>query len=158
MNDMFDVLVIGSGPGGYVAATRAAQLGFKTGIVEEKRLAGVCLNWGCIPTKALLRSAKACHSMLRAGDFGLKAALVSFDPAANGKAIALGDDQGIVKTIFDANSGKLIGARMTGREATELIQGFVVAMTRETTEEELMHTVFPHPTLSEARHGSVLDA
>ncbi len=77
---------------------------------------------------------------------------------ANGKAIALGDDQGLVKTVFDAKTGQLLGAHMVGPEVTEMIQGFVIAMKLETTEEELMHTIFPHPTLSETMHESVLDA
>lgn len=77
---------------------------------------------------------------------------------ANGKAIALGEDQGLIKTIFDAKTGQLLGAHMVGAEVTELIQGFVIAMGLETTEEELIHTVFPHPTLSEMMHESVLDA
>ena len=81
-----------------------------------------------------------------------------FQFAANGKAIALGEDQGFIKTIFDKKTGELIGAHMVGAEVTELIQGFVVAMNLETTEEELMHTVFPHPTLSEMMKESVLDA
>jgi dihydrolipoamide dehydrogenase len=76
----------------------------------------------------------------------------------NGKAIALGEDQGMVKTVFDKKTGQLLGAHMVGAEVTELIQGFVIAMNLETTEEELMHTVFPHPTLSEMMHESVLDA
>ena len=81
-----------------------------------------------------------------------------FPFVGNGKAIALGEDQGLVKTIFDAKTGQLLGAHMVGAEVTELIQGFVIAMQLETTEEELMHTVFPHPTLSEMMHESVLDA
>ena len=76
----------------------------------------------------------------------------------NGKAIALGEDQGLVKVIFDKKTGQLLGAHMVGAEVTELIQGYVVAMNLETTEEELMHAVFPHPTLSETMHESVLDA
>jgi dihydrolipoamide dehydrogenase len=76
----------------------------------------------------------------------------------NGKAIALGEDQGLVKVIFDKKSGQLLGAHLVGAEVTELIQGFVVAMNLETTEEELMHTIFPHPTLSETMKESVLDA
>jgi dihydrolipoamide dehydrogenase len=76
----------------------------------------------------------------------------------NGKAIALGEDQGLVKTIFDAKTGQLLGAHMVGAEVTELIQGFVIAMQLETTEEDLMHVVFPHPTLSETMHESVLAA
>ncbi len=81
-----------------------------------------------------------------------------FPFAGNGKAIALGEDQGLVKTVFDAKSGQLLGAHMVGAEVTELIQGFAIAMQLETTEEDLMHTVFPHPTLSEMMHESVLDA
>ncbi|MCC0027932.1 MAG: dihydrolipoyl dehydrogenase [Zhengella sp.] len=81
-----------------------------------------------------------------------------FSFGANGKAIALGEDQGMVKTIFDKKTGELLGAHMVGAEVTELIQGFVVAMNLETTEEELMHTIFPHPTLSEMMKESVLDA
>ncbi|KKJ75495.1 dihydrolipoamide dehydrogenase [Kiloniella litopenaei] len=81
-----------------------------------------------------------------------------FPFAGNGKAIALGEAEGLIKTIFDAKTGELLGAHMIGAEVTELIQGFVVAMGLETTEEELMHTVFPHPTLSEMMHESVLDA
>ena len=78
----FDIIVIGSGPGGYVTAIRAAQLGFKTAIVERDFLGGICSNWGCIPTKALLRSAEIFHYMQHAKDYGLSAEKVSFDPAA----------------------------------------------------------------------------
>ena len=81
-----------------------------------------------------------------------------FPFVGNGKAIALGDDQGLVKTVFDAKTGELLGAHMIGSEVTELIQGYVVARQLETTEAELMHTIFPHPTLSEMMHESVLDA
>ncbi|WP_026756584.1 dihydrolipoyl dehydrogenase [Sediminimonas qiaohouensis] len=75
----FDVIVIGSGPGGYVGAIRAAQLGLKVAIVERENLGGICLNWGCIPTKAMLRSAEVYHLMHRAGEFGLKAGDIGFD-------------------------------------------------------------------------------
>jgi dihydrolipoamide dehydrogenase len=81
-----------------------------------------------------------------------------FPFVANGKAIAMGEDQGLVKTIFDKKTGELLGAHLVGAEVTELIQGFVVAMNLETTEEELMHTIFPHPTISETLKESVLDA
>jgi dihydrolipoamide dehydrogenase len=81
-----------------------------------------------------------------------------FPFVGNGKAIALGEDQGLVKVIFDKKTGALLGAHMVGAEVTELIQGYVVAMNLETTEEELMHTVFPHPTLSEMMKEAVLDA
>src|SRR5665647_2208433 len=78
----FDVIIIGSGPGGYVTAIRAAQLGFKVAVVERDFLGGICSNWGCIPTKALLRSAEIFHYMQHAKDYGLSADNVSFDPAA----------------------------------------------------------------------------
>jgi dihydrolipoamide dehydrogenase len=81
-----------------------------------------------------------------------------FPFVGNGKAIAMGEDQGLVKVIFDNKTGQLLGAHMVGAEVTELIQGYVVAMNLETTEEELMHTVFPHPTLSEMMKEAVLDA
>ncbi len=76
----------------------------------------------------------------------------------NGKAIALGEPEGMIKTVFDAGTGELLGAHMVGAEVTELIQGYVVGRTLETTEAELMETVFPHPTLSEMMHEAVLDA
>ena len=82
MLDPFDIIIIGSGPGGYVTAIRAAQLGFKTAIVERDYLGGICLNWGCIPTKALLRSAEIFHYMQHPKDYGLSAENVSYDPAA----------------------------------------------------------------------------
>src|SRR5258705_274104 len=78
----FDVIVIGSGPGGYVTAIRAAQLGLRTAIVERSFLGGICSNWGCIPTKALLRSAEIFHYLRHAKDYGLSADAVSFDAAA----------------------------------------------------------------------------
>ena len=78
----FDIIVIGSGPGGYVTAIRAAQLGFKTAIVERDYLGGICLNWGCIPTKALLRSAEVFHMLQHAKDYGLTAEKVGFDAKA----------------------------------------------------------------------------
>src|SRR5437870_9045341 len=78
----FAIIIIGSGPGGYVTAIRAAQLGFKTAIVERAYLGGICLNWGCIPTKALLRSAEIFHYLQHAKDYGLSADKVAFDPGA----------------------------------------------------------------------------
>jgi dihydrolipoamide dehydrogenase len=94
----------------------------------------------------------------KANEKGHKVKVGRFSFVGNGKAIALGEDQGMVKTIFDEKTGELLGAHMVGAEVTELIQGYVVAMNLETTEQELMHTVFPHPTLSEMMHESVLDA
>ncbi len=81
-----------------------------------------------------------------------------FPYIGNGKAIALGESEGLIKTVFDAKTGELLGAHMIGAEVTELIQGYAIAKTLETTESELMHTIFPHPTLSEMMHESVLDA
>ena len=94
----------------------------------------------------------------RAKEQGRDIRVGRFPFVANGKAIALGEDQGLVKTIFDRKTGELLGAHMVGAEVTELIQGFVVAMNLETTEEDLMHTIFPHPTISETMKESVLDA
>ena len=89
---------------------------------------------------------------------GLKLKIGRFPFRVNGKAIASGETEGLVKTIFDAESGALVGAHMIGAEVTEMIQGFALAMTLEATEAEIMATVFPHPTMSEAMHESVLDA
>ncbi len=94
----------------------------------------------------------------KAKEAGREIRVGRFPFIGNGKAIALGEPEGMVKTIFDAKTGELLGAHMVGAEVTELIQGFVVAMNCETTEEELMHAVFPHPTLSEMMHESVLSA
>ncbi|MEG9883879.1 MAG: dihydrolipoyl dehydrogenase [Hyphomicrobiales bacterium] len=89
---------------------------------------------------------------------GHKLRVGRFPFIGNGKAIALGEPKGLVKTVFDAETGQLLGAQMVGAEVTELIQGYLIAMTLEASEQELMRTVFPHPTLSEAMHESVLDA
>jgi dihydrolipoamide dehydrogenase len=111
---------------------------------------------GCTYCHPQVASVGLTEAKAKAAGFELK--IGKFPFLANGKAIALGEDQGLIKTIFDAKTGRLLGAHMVGAEVTELIQGFVVAMGLETTEEELMHTVFPHPTLSEMMHESVLDA
>jgi len=94
----------------------------------------------------------------KAKEAGYEVKVGKFPFIGNGKAVALGEPEGMVKTVFDAKTGELLGAHMVGAEVTELIQGYVVAMNLESTEEELMHTVFPHPTLSEMMHESVLDA
>jgi len=94
----------------------------------------------------------------KAAEAGYETRVGRFPFVGNGKAIALGEAEGLVKTVFDANTGELLGAHMIGAEVTELIQGFVVARNLETTEAELMATVFAHPTLSEMMHESVLDA
>ena len=94
----------------------------------------------------------------KAKEAGYNIKVGRFPFMANGKAIALGEPEGLVKTIFDAKTGALLGAHMIGTEVTEMIQGYVVARQLETTEVDLMHTIFPHPTLSEMMHESVLDA
>ncbi|MGA3339503.1 MAG: dihydrolipoyl dehydrogenase [Methylocella sp.] len=94
----------------------------------------------------------------KAKELGFEVRIGRFPFIGNGKAIALGEPDGLVKTILDAKTGKLLGAHMVGAEVTELIQGFVIAMNCETTEAELINSIFPHPTLSETMHESVLDA
>jgi len=94
----------------------------------------------------------------QAKESGHEVKIGNFPFIGNGKAIALGEAEGFIKTVFDAGTGELLGAHMVGAEVTELIQGYTVGKTLETTEEELMQTVFPHPTLSEMMHESVLDA
>ena len=98
------------------------------------------------------------YTEARAKELGYDIKVGRFPFMGNGKAIALGEPEGLVKTIFDAKTGELLGAHMIGAEVTELIQGYVVGRQLETTEEDLMNTVFPHPTLSEMMHESVLDA
>jgi dihydrolipoamide dehydrogenase len=94
----------------------------------------------------------------KAKELGFEVRIGRFPFIGDGKAIALGEPDGLVKTIFDAKTGKLLGAHMVGAEVTELIQGFVIAMNCETTEAELINSIFPHPTISETMHESVLDA
>ncbi len=98
------------------------------------------------------------YTEAKAKELGYEIKVGRFPFLGNGKAIALGEEEGMVKTIFDAKTGELLGAHMIGAEVTELIQGYVVGRQLETTEEDLMNTVFPHPTLSEMMHESVLDA
>ena len=93
-----------------------------------------------------------------ASEAGYKLRIGKFPLMGNGKAIAIGDTAGFVKTIFNADTGELIGAHLVGPNVTEMVQGFVLAMGLETTETELMETIFPHPTVSEAMHESILDA
>jgi len=115
----FDLVVVGGGPGGYVAAIRAAQLGMNTAVVEREHLGGICLNWGCIPTKALLRTSQLYHDMQRAEEFGLKASGLSYDPkkvVARSRAVAKQLSGGVAHllrknkvTVFDGE------ARLTGK-------------------------------------------
>ena len=98
------------------------------------------------------------HTEAQARDAGYEIRVGRFPFMGNGKAIALGEAEGMVKTVFDAQTGELLGAHMIGAEVTELIQGYVIGRQLETTEEDLIQTVFPHPTLSEMMHESVLDA
>jgi len=134
------------------------------GVMVAERIAGVKgvhpMDVGNIPgcTYSLPQIASVGMTEEAAKKAGREIKVGRFPFVGNGKAIALGDDQGLVKTIFDAKTGELLGAHMIGAEVTELIQGFAVARTLETTEAELMATVFPHPTLSEMMHESVLDA
>ncbi|MFN3451084.1 MAG: dihydrolipoyl dehydrogenase [Sphingorhabdus sp.] len=119
MPENYDLIVLGSGPGGYVAAIRAAQLGLKTAIVERENLGGICLNWGCIPTKALLRSAEIFHYMQHAGDYGLTAANISADIDAvvkRSRGVAKQLNQGVThlmkknKITVHMGDGKLVAA------------------------------------------------
>ncbi len=134
------------------------------GVICVERIAGVKgvhpLDAGNIPgctyCTPQVASVGFTEAKAKAAGYTVKTGKFSF--IGNGKAIALGEPEGLVKTVFDAKTGALLGAHMVGPEVTEMIQGYVIARTLETTEQELMHTVFPHPTLSEAMHESVLDA
>jgi dihydrolipoamide dehydrogenase len=111
---------------------------------------------GCTYCHPQVASVGLTEAKAKEAGFDIKVGRFPF--IGNGKAIALGEAEGMIKTIFDAKSGELLGAHMIGAEVTELIQGYVIGRTLETTEEDLMNTVFPHPTLSEMMHESVLDA
>ena len=111
---------------------------------------------GCTYCQPQIASVGLTEAKAKAAGYDIKVGRFPF--IGNGKAIALGEAEGIIKTIFDAKTGELLGAHMVGAEVTELIQGYVIGRTLETTEEDLMNTVFPHPTLSEMMHESVLDA
>jgi dihydrolipoamide dehydrogenase len=134
------------------------------GVICVEKIAGVkdvhSLNVGNIPGCTYCRPQVASVGLTEAEakEQGLTVKVGRFPFVGNGKAIALGEPEGLVKTIFDAKTGELLGAHMIGAEVTELIQGYTLARTLETTEAELIHTVFPHPTLSEMMHESVLDA
>ena len=107
----------------------------------------------CMPQVASVGLTEA-----KAKEEGYKVKVGKFPFVGNGKAIALGEPEGFVKTVFDEKTGELLGAHMVGAEVTEMIQGYVIGKTMEATELEFMHTIFPHPTLSEMMHESVLDA
>jgi len=133
------------------------------GVAAVEAIAGGDSHW---PSADRIPGCTYCHPQIAsvglteaaARDLGHELRVGRFPLAGNGKAIALGDSDGFVKTLFDASTGALLGAHMIGPEVTELVHGFAVALGLETTEAELMQTVFPHPTVSEAMHESVLDA
>ncbi len=141
--ERFDLIVIGGGPGGYVAAIRAAQLGMKTALVEREHLGGICLNWGCIPTKALLRSAEVYHLMTHADAFGLSAERVAFDPqkiVKRSRGVASQLSAGVKHlmrknkvTVFDGH-GRLAGAGKVavtkdGKAVATLAAGSIILAT-----------------------------
>ncbi len=111
---------------------------------------------GCTYCSPQIASVGLTEAKAKAAGYDIRVGRFPF--IGNGKAIAMGEPEGFVKTIFDAKTGALLGAHMIGSEVTEMIQGYTIARTMETTETELMHTIFPHPTISEAIHEAVLDA
>ena len=134
------------------------------GVVCVEKIAGLNdvhpIDWTNIPGCTYCRPQVASVGLTeaKAKEEGYEVKVGRFPFIGNGKAIAMGEPEGMVKTVFDARTGALLGAHMCGAEVTEMIQGYVVARTLETTETELMHTVFPHPTISETMHEAVLAA
>jgi dihydrolipoamide dehydrogenase len=133
------------------------------GVVCVEKIAGLDvhpIDWTNIPGCTYCRPQIASVGLTeaRAKSEGHEVKVGHFPFIGNGKAIAMGEPEGLVKVVFDTKTGELLGAHMIGAEVTEMIQGFAIARTLETTEEDLMHTVFPHPTVSETMHESVLDA
>jgi dihydrolipoamide dehydrogenase len=134
------------------------------GVICVERIAGVNdvhpLDTRNIPACTYCRPQVASVGLTEksAREAGYEVKVGHFPFIGNGKAIALGEPEGMVKTIFDSKTGELLGAHMVGAEVTELIQGYTIAKALETTETELIRTIFPHPTLSETMHEAVLDA
>ena len=133
------------------------------GVICVEKIAGLDvhpIDWTNIPGCTYCRPQVASVGLteVRAKELGHEVKVGRFPFIGNGKAIAMGEPEGIVKVVFDAATGELLGAHMCGAEVTELIQGYAIARTLETTETDLMHTVFPHPTVSETMHEAVLDA
>jgi dihydrolipoamide dehydrogenase len=133
------------------------------GVVCVEAIAGLHphpIDWSNIPGCTYCRPQVASigYTEARAKQAGYDIKIGHFPFIGNGKAIAMGEPEGLVKTIFDAKTGELLGAHMIGAEVTEMIQGYAIARTLESTEAELMHTIFPHPTVSETMHEAVLDA
>ncbi len=134
------------------------------GVVCVEKLAGVPdvhpIDWsnipGCTYCRPQIASVGLSEARAKAEGHDIRVGRFAF--IGNGKAIAMGEPEGLVKVVFDAKTGALLGAHMIGAEVTEMIQGYAIARTLETTEVELMHTVFPHPTVSETMHEAVLDA
>lgn len=150
--------------GDVVGAPWLAHKASHEGIICVEKIAGkndvhpLDLNLipGCTYSNPQLASVGLTEAQAKAAGHKVKVGRFPFQ--GNGKAIALGEPEGLVKTVFDEKTGELLGAHLIGAEVTELIQGFGLAKTMEATEEDLMHTIFPHPTLSEMMHESVLDA
>ena len=134
------------------------------GVICVEKIAGVAgvhpIDWSNVPGCTYCRPQVASVGLTeaRAKAAGHEVKVGRFPFIGNGKAIAMGEPEGMVKTIFDAKTGELLGAHMIGAEVTEMIQGYTIARTLESTEAELMHTIFPHPTISESMHEAVLDA
>jgi len=134
------------------------------GVVCVEKIAGVPdvhpIDWTNIPGCTYCRPqiASVGWTEAKAKSEGREIRVGRFPFIGNGKAIAMGEPDGMAKVVFDAKTGALLGAHMIGAEVTEMIQGYAIARTLETTEVELMHTVFPHPTVSETMHEAVLDA
>jgi len=150
--------------GDLVGAPWLAHKAMHEGVIVAERIAGVKgvhpLNTSNVPgcTYCWPQVASVGLTEAKAKETGRKIKVGKFPFIGNGKAIALGEAEGLVKTVFDATTGELLGAHMVGAEVTELIQGYVVAKTGELTDAELAHTIFPHPTLSEMMHEAVLAA
>jgi dihydrolipoamide dehydrogenase len=133
------------------------------GVVCVEAIAGLHahpVDWSNVPGCTYCRPQVASigYTEARAREAGYEVKVGRFPFVGNGKAIAMGEPDGLVKTVFDAKTGALLGAHMVGAEVTEMIQGYAIARTLETTEQELMNTIFPHPTISETMHEAVLGA
>ena len=158
MTQHFDVVVLGAGPGGYVAAIRASQLGLKAAVIEKKYWGGVCLNVGCIPSKALLRNAEIAHIITAEKKvFGIEGdATMAFGPThARSRAVADASAKGVHYLMKKNKITEIVGAHMIGPEVTELLPALTLAQQWDLTADEVARNVFAHPTLSEAMKEAV---
>jgi len=166
-DELYDLAILGGGPGGYAAALRAGTLDLKTALIETKRLGGLCLNEGCIPSKALLYVADILEETRKAESHGrpqvvsvglseeearrrgLEIEVGCYSLGGNSQALIAGESRGLVKLVSEPG-GRLLGVHIIGPRATEIVSEAMVAVSWEASAQDLGELIHPHPTFSEA--------